>query len=89
MKPNDREHIILYEQAVEEARAAYNQANGIGFPWGVMAAAGALPVWRSGGKRKLTFFEFVRNHTIWAETRIPEYIPAEDYQSIFEKEVQH
>jgi hypothetical protein len=50
--------------------------------WGVVIAF-TLPIFRSGLKTNLTFFEFVKNHTIFAGNKIPEYIPREDYDSIF------
>ena len=41
-----------------------------------------LPVFRSGIKSHLTFVEFILNHTIF--TKEPEFIPREDYETIFE-----
>jgi len=36
-----------------------------------------LPVWKSGGKEHLTFWSFLKNHTIWGDP--VEYVPDEDY----------
>ena len=36
-----------------------------------------LEVFRSGGRTNLSFFEWVKNHTIWGGP--VEYVPAEDY----------
>jgi hypothetical protein len=36
-----------------------------------------LPVFRSGGKSDLSFWGWVRNHTIWGPP--VEYVPEEDY----------
>jgi len=38
-----------------------------------------LPVWRSGGRTELTFWEWVFNHTVWGPP--VEYIPEEDYEA--------
>ncbi len=41
----------------------------------------ALPVWRSGGRGNLNFWEFILNHTIWG---LPvEYVPEENYEKAF------
>lgn len=37
-----------------------------------------IPVFRSGGKTNLTFFGWLRNHTIFAPAG-PEYVPRESY----------
>ena len=37
----------------------------------------ALPVFTSGGRSDLTFWGWVRNHTIWGPPI--EYVPEEDY----------
>ena len=42
-----------------------------------------VPVFRSGGKTGLTFWGWIRNHTIFAEPG-PEYVPFEDYSKEFE-----
>lgn len=39
-----------------------------------------IPVWRSGLKTNLTFWEFVKNHTIWGDP--VEYVPGEPYDEI-------
>jgi hypothetical protein len=44
---------------------------------GGAAAASFLPVWRSGGRENLNFWEFIINHTIFGPP--VEYIPEEFY----------
>jgi len=83
MATKDREH-IPYDQAVTEAQEAYNEVHGIGFPWMVVGVAAQVPVWKSGGKKNLTFWDFARNHTIWGEPI--EYIPKESYTKILKEE---
>jgi len=48
---------------------------------GVLAFS--LPIFRSGLKSNLTFFEFIVNHTIWGDP--VEFIPKEMYEDIFSK----
>lgn len=36
-----------------------------------------LPIFRSGGRTGLTFFEFIKEHTIWGSPI--QYVPEEDY----------
>ena len=43
--------------------------------------SGFLPVWRSGGRKNLSFYGFVLNHTIYGPQI--EYVPEEDYQKAF------
>ena len=43
----------------------------------VVAMAFYLPIFRSGLKSNLTFFDFVKNHTVWGDK--VEFIPKEDY----------
>lgn len=43
-------------------------------------ASFTLPLFRSGGKTGLTFWGWVRNHTIFAPPG-PEYVPEEDYKA--------
>lgn len=50
--------------------------------WGVLLAF-TLPIFRSGLKGNLSFFDFIRNHTIFADSKVPEYIPRENYEEIF------
>lgn len=45
----------------------------------ILLAASFIPVFRSGGRGSLNFWEFVWNHTIWGPD--VEYIPEEDYQN--------
>ena len=40
-----------------------------------LIVASFLPVWRSGLRKDLTFWGFVRNHTIWGDP--VEYVPIE------------
>ena len=40
-----------------------------------IAALGLIPIWRSGEKDHLTFYQFVKSHTIWGS--FPQYIPVE------------
>ena len=42
-----------------------------------LALSLTLPVFRSGGRTGLTFWEFVVGHTIWGPP--VEYVPLEDY----------
>ena len=44
--------------------------------WTVVAAF-TMPVFRSGGRTGLTFFGWIKNHTIWGDP--VEYVPEEDY----------
>ena len=44
-----------------------------------VALATNIPVWRSGGRTGLTFWQFLFNHTIWGPP--VEYIPEEDYMT--------
>jgi len=46
-------------------------------------AATLLPVWRSGGREHLNFWEFVLNHTVFGPP--VEYVPEEDYQNHIER----
>ena len=39
-----------------------------------------LPVWRSGGKAGLNFWEFVINHTVYGDP--VEYLPQEQYEEL-------
>ena len=41
-----------------------------------------LPIWRCGLRDKLTFWDFVREHTIYGSP--VEYIPEEDYESVLQ-----
>ena len=50
----------------------------------ILSASFVLPIFKSGGKRGLNFWEWLINHTIWAEKTEPEYIPREDYTGIGE-----
>lgn len=43
----------------------------------VALAISLVPVWRSGGRTKLNFWEFILNHTIWGPPI--EYVPEEKY----------
>ena len=45
------------------------------------AASLLLPVFRSGGRDNLNFWEWVLNHTNWGPPI--EYIPEEDYKKAF------
>ena len=45
----------------------------------LVAVAGLLPVWRSGGRENLTFYGWVWNHWIFGPK--VEYVPEEDYQA--------
>jgi len=49
----------------------------------VAVESATLPIFRSGGKTGLSFWGWVRNHTIFAEAG-PEYVPQEDYSREFE-----
>jgi hypothetical protein len=42
-----------------------------------------LPVWRSGLKTNLNFWQFIGNHTIFGDP--VEFIPREDYMTIFQE----
>jgi len=43
-----------------------------------------LPVWKSGGKSGLSFWQFIANHmTIFGYQNAPQYIPQEDYLHTF------
>ena len=44
--------------------------------WAIILSL-TLPVFRSGGRDKLTFWEWVLNHTIYGPP--VEYVPEEDY----------
>ena len=60
---------------------ARNKVNWAGvIALGLVVAAFTVPVWRSGLRANLTFFQFVVNHTIWGPP--VEYIPEEDYTKI-------
>lgn len=48
----------------------------------VLIASFAIPIFKSGGKRGLNFWEWLLNHTIWAPKGL-EYIPEEDYKAAF------
>jgi len=41
-----------------------------------------LPAFRSGGRTGLTFWGWIRNHTIWGDP--VEYVPEESYRREFE-----
>lgn len=47
----------------------------------VLLVLSFLPVWRCGLRSKLTFWGFVREHTVFGSP--VEYIPAEDYEEAF------
>jgi hypothetical protein len=59
---------------------------GVVIPTGVIVVltilAFTLPIFKSGGKDHLTFFEFIKNHTVWADPG-PMFVPREDYEQIF------
>ena len=42
---------------------------------GLIVVGSFLPVWRSGEKGKLSFWAWVKNHTIWGDEVM--YVPAE------------
>lgn len=44
----------------------------------IIGIASLLPVWRSGGRKGLSFWGWVLNHTIFGPP--VEYVPEEDYQ---------
>lgn len=44
-----------------------------------LGLATLLPVWRSGIKGNLNFWQFIHNHTVWSN--VPQYIPEENFQS--------
>lgn len=46
-----------------------------------LGIASLFPIWRSGGREDLNFWEWIWNHTIWGPP--VEYIPEEDYQGAF------
>ena len=50
---------------------------------GLAAASLVLPIFRSGGRDNLNFWQFAYNHTNWGPPI--EYIPEEDYQEAFER----
>lgn len=43
----------------------------------VLGVASLIPIWSSGGKGGLNFWQFTLNHTIFNGG--PEYVPEEDY----------
>lgn len=43
--------------------------------WVIMAGVALLPVWRCGLREKLTFYEFVINHTVFGPP--VQYLPEE------------
>lgn len=43
-----------------------------------------LPVFKSGGKLGLNFWQWIYNHMIFSGE--PEYVPEEDYNSYFKKD---
>ncbi len=43
----------------------------------LLVAASFLPVWRSGLRDDMNFWQFVLNHTVWGDK--VEYIPEEYY----------
>jgi hypothetical protein len=43
-----------------------------------------LPVFKSGGKLGLNFWQWIYNHMIFSGK--PEYVPEEDYNSYFKKD---
>jgi hypothetical protein len=45
-----------------------------------IGVASLIPVFRSGGREGLNFWEWIWNHTIWGPN--VEYIPEEDYAKI-------
>jgi len=46
----------------------------------ILVASVTLPIFRSGGKTGLTFWGWVRNHTIFGDPG-PEYVPEEAYKA--------
>lgn len=51
---------------------------------GLFLIGSFFPIFRSGGKGNLNFWQFVYNHTIFCDK--PEYVPEEDYNSYFKKD---
>jgi hypothetical protein len=49
---------------------------------GVVMLLSLFPIWRSGGRTGLNFWQFIFNHTIWGPPI--EYVPEEDYQQELE-----
>ncbi len=45
----------------------------------IMGVLSLLPVWRSGGRTHLNYWEFILNHTIYGPPI--EYVPEENYRS--------
>ena len=45
----------------------------------LIVASFTVPVFRSGGRTELTFWQWIINHTIWGPP--VEYVPEEDYMS--------
>lgn len=43
----------------------------------LVGIASFIPIWRSGGRKNLTFWQFVLNHTVMGPP--VEYVPEEDY----------
>ncbi|MBU0598982.1 hypothetical protein KKF61_08430 [Patescibacteria group bacterium] len=43
----------------------------------ILGAASLVPVWRSGGRKNMTFWGWIWNHTVFGP-RV-EYVPEEDY----------
>jgi len=48
----------------------------------VLALSFVLPIFKSGGKKGMNFWQWIINHTIWAPVG-PEYVPEEDYKDTF------
>lgn len=44
---------------------------------GLIVSSFTIPIFRSGGRTGLTFWSWVKNHSIWGPP--VEYVPKEDY----------